>query len=146
MAASRKYDAGSKSFVNASIATTSVCGSRFRGNAAVFSLVDVDVELLPQAASRPPADPIATAPEATPAAPRRNCRRLYRPSLLAIILPPSHVPPAQAVNYGTKQFIYRNRGIPPYTRTPLALALGPCSRYTCGYLGLLAGMTSASSA
>src|SRR5579864_2450779 len=93
MADSRKYDAGSKSFVNASIATTSVCGSRFRGSAPVCVFVDVDVELLPQAASRPPADPIATAPEATPAAPRRNCRRLYRPSELAIILPPSHVPP-----------------------------------------------------
>src|SRR5215469_11118171 len=96
MAASRKYDAGSKSFVNASIATTSVSGSRFRGNAPVCSFVDVDVELLPQAASRPPADPIATAPDVTPAAPRRNCRRLYRVSQLAIILPPSHIPAAAA--------------------------------------------------
>src|SRR5215831_3655604 len=102
MAASRKYDAGSKSGVNASIATISVCGSRFRGNAAVCCFVDVDVEL-PQAASRPPADPIATAPEVTPAAPRRNCRRLYRLSQLAIILPPSRIPPAEPVDYGTKQ-------------------------------------------
>src|SRR5689334_14439927 len=92
MADSRKYDAGSKSGVNASIATTSVPGSRFSGGPAAFCFVDVDVEP-PQAASRLPADPIATAPEAAPAAPRRNCRRLYRLSELAIILPPSRVQP-----------------------------------------------------
>src|SRR5215831_6863282 len=94
---SRKYDAGSKSGVNASIATTSVVGSRFSAGPAPWCFVDVGVEL-PQAASRPPADPIATAPEAAPAAPRRNCRRLYRLSQLAIYPasvshPAAEVPP-----------------------------------------------------
>src|SRR6266480_4876846 len=88
MADSRKYDAGSKSAVNASIATTSVSGSRLSAAPVAFCCVDVGVDP-PQAASKLP----AAAPDATPAAPRRNCRRLNRLSQLAIILPPSCIQP-----------------------------------------------------
>src|SRR5215472_1428254 len=89
MADSRKYDAGSKSDVNASIATTSVSGSRLSAAPVAFCFVDVGVDP-PQAASKLP----AAAPEATPAAPRRNCRRLNRLSQLAILLlPPSCIQP-----------------------------------------------------
>src|SRR6266852_2192361 len=85
MSDSRKYDAGSKSAVNASIATTSVPGSRFSAAPAPLWATEL-VDDPPQAASKLPADPIAIAPEATPAAPRMNCRRLYRLSEFAIIL------------------------------------------------------------
>src|SRR5436190_24308823 len=79
----RKYDAGSKSVTNASIATTRVAGSRLRlGPAPAW--VAVVGEEPPHAASRLPADPIATAPAAVPAAPRMNCRRVYRPSELVM--------------------------------------------------------------
>src|SRR5215471_1649851 len=83
MSDSRKYDAGSKSVTNASIATTRVPGSRFRLGPAPAGVAVVGDEP-PHAASRLPADPIATAPTAVPAAPRMNCRRLYRPSELAM--------------------------------------------------------------
>src|SRR5437763_12553393 len=84
----RKYEAGSKSDWNASIATTSVSGLRFSAGPVAFCFVDVGVEP-PHAASRLP----AAAPEATPAAPRRNWRRLYPLSQLAIMLPPSCIQP-----------------------------------------------------
>src|SRR5215471_205105 len=65
MSDSRKYDAGSKSVTNASIATTRVPGSRFRLGPAPAGVAVVGDEP-PHAASRLPADPIATAPTAVP--------------------------------------------------------------------------------
>src|SRR6266568_9217442 len=93
---SRKYEAGSKSDTNASIATTSVRGSRFSAGPAPPCFTDVGVEP-PHAASTLPADPMATAPKAVPVAPRMNWRRLYRPSRLAVIVAPfPHQSPSAA--------------------------------------------------
>src|SRR4249920_1596800 len=77
MSDSRKYDAGSKSVTNASIATTRVAGSRLSAGPAPLGVAVVGVEP-PHAASRLPADPIAIVPTAAPVAPRMNCRRLNR--------------------------------------------------------------------
>src|SRR6185437_13043440 len=81
MSDSRKYEAGSKSVTNASIATTRVPGSRFRAAPAPLGADDVVGVEPPHAASRLAAGPMAIVPAAAPAAPRMNCRRLYRPSL-----------------------------------------------------------------
>ena len=81
MSDSRKYDAGSKSVTNASIATTRVPGSRFSAGPDPLGAAAVVGVEPPLAASRLAAGPIAIVPAAAPAAPRMNCRRLYRLSL-----------------------------------------------------------------
>ena len=95
MSDSRKYEAGSKSVTNASIATTRVAGSRFRAGPAPPGAADVVGVEPPHAASRLAAGPIAIVPAAAPAAPRMNCRRLYRLSVL-VMFPDLPVSPAGA--------------------------------------------------
>src|SRR5215468_5223660 len=95
MSDSRKYDAGSKSVTNASIATTRVRGSRLRAAPAPAGDDDVVGVEPPHAASRLAAGPMAIVPAAAPAAPRMNWRRLYRLSL-PVMFPALPVSPAGA--------------------------------------------------